>query len=293
MHQQTGQRITFYAFYTASKVGKTGLTVTVDVRRELDGFVVSNNVAATEVGGGIYKYIVPGIGTTTASDYLAVFKTADSTVDQQHVMAEPWSVGLTWVNNLDVTTSSCGAASHWNYASSNTAEGPPGSMGNFFLTMLDAATSTRATISGVVSSILDGLLSAHTGAGTVGGKLNALGASGAAIASPIAVSGAITIQKGDDYLATDGRALDWVEGASASAASWPALTGASVVFVAGAFSKSLSVPTPTGTPKLVRLELLATESKSLWRGASTYAVVATLANGHVVTLASGALKVTS
>jgi len=73
----------FYAFYSADKVGKASLTVTVDVRNEA-GALVADNQAATETGGGLYRYTHT---TATENDYTAVFKTADATVDSQHVPA--------------------------------------------------------------------------------------------------------------------------------------------------------------------------------------------------------------
>jgi hypothetical protein len=71
----------FYAFYVADKIGKTGLTVTVDAYSTAGAKVVDNQ-AATEVGGGVYSYTYT---TATADDYLAIFKTTDTTVDAQHI----------------------------------------------------------------------------------------------------------------------------------------------------------------------------------------------------------------
>jgi hypothetical protein len=73
----------FYAFFVASKVGKTGLTVTVDVRNEA-GTLVATDQAATETGGGLYRYTHTD---ATENDYTAIFKTADTTVDAQHIPA--------------------------------------------------------------------------------------------------------------------------------------------------------------------------------------------------------------
>jgi hypothetical protein len=73
----------FYGFFVASKVGKTGLTVTADVFNAAGTQVVADG-AASAVGGGLYRYTHT---SATASDYLAVFKTADTTVDAQHVPA--------------------------------------------------------------------------------------------------------------------------------------------------------------------------------------------------------------
>lgn len=74
----------FYGFFSASKTGKTGLTVTCTVYRAATGAVVANAQAASEVGGGLYRY---SHSDATPGDYLAVFITADATVDAQHVAA--------------------------------------------------------------------------------------------------------------------------------------------------------------------------------------------------------------
>lgn len=71
----------FYAFFTASKVGKISLSVTVDIRNSAGTLVVTGGSAA-EIGGGLYRYTYT---TATADDYTAVFKTSDGTVDAQHV----------------------------------------------------------------------------------------------------------------------------------------------------------------------------------------------------------------
>ena len=71
----------FYAFFTASKIGKTGLTVTVDVRNSAGTLQVTDG-SATEIGGGLYTYTHI---SATEDDYTAVFKTADGTVDAQHM----------------------------------------------------------------------------------------------------------------------------------------------------------------------------------------------------------------
>lgn len=87
-----------YGFFTASKVGKTGLTVTADVRNPA-GTLVVNNQAATEVGGGFYRYTHT---TATEDDYLVTFKTADTTVDAQHVPA----LSALEIPRIDAATSS-------------------------------------------------------------------------------------------------------------------------------------------------------------------------------------------
>lgn len=74
----------FYGFFVASKAGKTGLTPTCTVYRAATGAVVANAQAATEIGLGLYRYTHTD---ATEGDYVAVFVTADATVDAQNVPA--------------------------------------------------------------------------------------------------------------------------------------------------------------------------------------------------------------
>jgi len=99
MLSQTSQAITFDAFYTNSKVGATGLTVTVDVYRGATLVVTAGS--ATEVGGGLYTYTLASGSVTTAANYRAVFKTS-GTVDQQWIPSL-WVCGENWVQNCDAS----------------------------------------------------------------------------------------------------------------------------------------------------------------------------------------------
>lgn len=74
----------FYAFFTASRVGKAGLTVTADVYRSTDDVKVVSAAAVNEIAGGLYSYAYT---SATPADYVAVFKTADTTVDMQEIAA--------------------------------------------------------------------------------------------------------------------------------------------------------------------------------------------------------------
>jgi hypothetical protein len=69
-------------FFTESKTGKTGLTVTVDVYRYGVSGAIAADQSATEQGGGVYIYTHTD---ATAATYFGVFKTADTGVDAQHV----------------------------------------------------------------------------------------------------------------------------------------------------------------------------------------------------------------
>ena len=103
MIEQIGKALNFAAFFTESKLGKTGLTVTVDVMR-WDGSASTLVTAgsATEVGDGFYAFTMPANLNTAAGLYLATFKTATATVDFQWVPS-CWTVGEAWVQTVGGT----------------------------------------------------------------------------------------------------------------------------------------------------------------------------------------------
>ena len=82
--------IVFYATFIASRVGATGLTVTVDIDRitrsdgSLSSLVTAGSAAAAR--NGAYYYRLTGADIDTY-DYLTTFKTSASTVLQQNVYA--------------------------------------------------------------------------------------------------------------------------------------------------------------------------------------------------------------
>lgn len=78
-----GETLQLTAFFVESKVGKTGLTVTVDVYR--NGVKIIDNQPATEQAGGLYSYDLAGASNNAAGRYTGIFKTATTTVDQQQV----------------------------------------------------------------------------------------------------------------------------------------------------------------------------------------------------------------
>ena len=107
MLEQTGNALKFYAHFVESKIGKTGLTVTVDVYRNGVEIVTAGN--AVEVGDGIYSYELASGSNNAEGEYLCIFKTATSTVDQQHIPAL-WVVNKAGVENLNAAVGSVPAA---------------------------------------------------------------------------------------------------------------------------------------------------------------------------------------
>lgn len=108
MLEQQANALEFAAFYTESKLGKTGLTVTADVYEGAS--IIVTGASATEIGGGLYKYSLASGSVDANAHYYAVFKTSTTTVDQQWIPAL-WIIGRTWVNNADAATTTRAPAS--------------------------------------------------------------------------------------------------------------------------------------------------------------------------------------
>ncbi len=103
MLEQVSTSVKFLAFFTSSKQGKTGLTVTIDIY-DPSGTQIVTGGSATAVGGGLYSYTLSS-NNSSEGEYAAIFKTTDSTVDAQHIPSL-WVLGRAGVENLDATTSS-------------------------------------------------------------------------------------------------------------------------------------------------------------------------------------------
>lgn len=103
MLEQVSTSVKFLAFFTASKQGKTGLTVTIDIY-DPSGTQIVTDGSATAVGGGLYAYTL-STNNSAEGEYAAIFKTTDSTVDAQHIPSL-WVLGRAGVENLDASVSS-------------------------------------------------------------------------------------------------------------------------------------------------------------------------------------------
>lgn len=102
MLEQVSTSVKFLAFFTSSKQGKTGLTVTIDIY-DPSGTQIVTGGSATAVGGGLYAYTLSS-SNSSEGEYAAIFKTTDSTVDSQHIPSL-WVLGRAGVENLDAATS--------------------------------------------------------------------------------------------------------------------------------------------------------------------------------------------
>ena len=155
-----------------------------------------------------------------------------------------------------------------------------------------AATGTTGKALANAGSAADPLTNTVPGtyaSGTAGAALGRIGSGQVTTTSPVAVSGDVTIVRGDDYNAADGRALDWTD----VSAAWPDLTGATIAVTVQTtatttWTKAGSVVTPTGSGKKVRVEPTAADTATFAGGASyPFDVQATLASGRKVTLLRG------
>lgn len=103
MLEQVSNAVKFLAFFSAGKQGAENLAVTVDVYGPAGSLIVTAD-AATEIGGGVYSYVLPQELTSVVGEYVAVFKTTSSLVDQQHLPAL-WVLGRAGIEHLDMDVS--------------------------------------------------------------------------------------------------------------------------------------------------------------------------------------------
>lgn len=180
MIEQIGAALPYTAFYSTLGLGTTGLTVTVDVYRNSTKVVAAG--ACTDEGDGYYTYTLDASFNTVEGVYKAVFKTATTTVDQQHLPAA-WYVGKAGVENLDASILAVKA---------KTDALPTDPADESLLEAAIAAIPSAPTAAVVADAVWDEALSGHVLTGTAGKKLADLssGGSGAVLETvTVTVSG--------------------------------------------------------------------------------------------------------
>lgn len=292
--------ILFYAQFKASKVGKTGITVTVDV----DSYARSDGTrtalvtagSATEGRDGVYFYRY-ATADLSLTDLTCVFKTSDATVDDQQIAAmwsnyslsdsaaiaaaAPASTALINTTWTDVRAGYLDAA-----VSSRNATTPPTAVA--IRTEMDANSSKLANLDVNVGSRL--ATSGYTAPDNVSiaaikTRTDTIGSGTVTVVSPVGVTTSVlSLVFGDDYYAADGRSLDFtVDGG-------PDLSGASVAFkVRGA--TLVTVAASVLGASSIRVELSAANVVAMGVGAASYDIQATLVSSHVVTLVAGTVIV--
>jgi hypothetical protein len=210
--------------YIASKAGATGLTVTCDVDEyNIDAATVNNAFltaqSMTAVRNGIYRLFFDGDDTKL---YTATAKTADSSVDQQHIAAV--IVRLDRVNNADVLTSTRNATTP------PTAASVADAIWDEALSGHATAGSSGATLSAAGSSA-DPLLNAVPGSyasGTAGAALGKVAAiSSAALYSPAVRSNEFTLANAIQGALRPTQLITWLTGDGVALV----LTGATITGV--------------------------------------------------------------
>jgi len=277
MIEQVSNSLMFLAHFTVSSVAGTGLTITCTIYKASDGSTVVSAQAATEIGGGLYKYELASGSVGTADEYVAVFNEAAATADQQDIPAL-WVVGRAGVENLDAAASSLATA-----AALATHDGK--------LDTVDTNVDAILADTAAMQPLVDVAISTRAASGTI------------TVSAPVdASTNALTITRGDDYLEAEGRELGF------SSADWPDLTGATAIVLslrkraantgrgstlwATVAHRAAGLVVGSGT-QTVEFEPDATDTADLEPGgaAGIYDVQATLASGSIVTLVTGSITV--
>jgi len=257
MIEQLGTAITFHAFFVASGVGATGLTVTVEVYEGTTGTPIVTGASATEMGDGLYYYTLASGSVDAEGAYTAVFQTV-GTADQKHLAAQ-WQVQVAGVENLDAAVSG-------------------------------ANTTTPPTAAVIADTVWDEANAGHIAAGTTGKNLSDMAArSGSGtevISSPITTTSNVTLFIGDDYNDTDSRSIEWTD----SDGVLPSFTSATPLAF-NAQGLSFASTFTIVDANTIRLELTAAQTATLKPVSSRYYLVTTLASGRIVTVATGFLTV--
>lgn len=146
----------------------------------------------------------------------------------------------------------------------------------------DATAENQTTIISHLTGIKGGGWSASTD--TLEKIRDSLRTASITITGPVTSTGRVSVIKGDDYSADDGRSLDW------TSASWPTLTSGSAtiyLYTPGETSASYTYSLTIIDAATVRLELTANQTSSMSARNYIYEIIAVLSNGHTVTLVQG------
>jgi len=103
MIENSGNSVIFYAHYTTDGVSTASLTVTIDIYeviRDGTATLVVDDGACTDVGTGIYRYLLASGTVDAAAEYIGVFHTATDTVDAQDIPAM-WVIDRAGTEKLD------------------------------------------------------------------------------------------------------------------------------------------------------------------------------------------------
>jgi hypothetical protein len=274
--QRTAVALRFYAFYVETKVGKTGLTVTVDVYE--NGSSIVSGASATEIGGGLYAYVLASGSVDANGEYAAIFKTSTTTVDAQHVPSL-W-VTPAWADNVDAAISTRATPAQVN-TEADTALSDVG-LTSTITGRVDVAVSTRA--SQTTLNTLDDYVDTEVAA--IKAKTDLIGSVSVTYSSIVVTTGVLNFVPGDDYYAAEGRAYE------PTYSGVPSLTGATVTMALRLQGGGTNAFTVTGSVlSSTQLRFEPTSAQTLLLAPDSvydYQVQAVLSGtSHVTTLEEG------
>ena len=254
-------RINFTGIFIASKVGLTSLTPTINVYTIVRATGVAtktvNDGATVEIGDGVYMYSLAS-ADLDANDYFAVMNTASVTADQQTVLA-PW-VSYSPANNAAAIAD----AVLDELVADHSAAG-------------SVSMSLRGNAAATADAVLDELLAEHDVAGSTSLALQNVLSGTIVITSPLDEAHSLTLVSGDDYFASESRALDF------SSDTWPDISEAVIKFIASV-DGSIEIIGEATAPTTVRIEIGSAKTAELGTGKGKYLVCAIFENGHVITI---------
>ncbi len=140
-----------------------------------------------------------------------------------------------------------------------------------------------ADVADVPDTVWDEALAGHATSGSAGAALLRIGSNTITIVSPVADDGAISLIYGDDYLAVDGRALDF------TGTTWPAITTSTIALKVQA-ATALSFAGSVLSASSCRVPLTATQVATIGVGVWAYDLEATIGTS-AITLAQDYLTV--
>ena len=325
-----GQGVYIYAHNATADAPKTGdaANITAKLSKGGSAWVDTATVNPSEIGRGVYWYplsqaetdtgalaLMPVSGTGGVAIDPVLVMTQDAAIASRAVAGDAMTIAANAITSseapalayLDAAVSTRLASASYSAAPSASDNAAAAAAAILAMPANKLATDPKGVASANVTRWndseppdlggLDGLdgstlaLEATAQAILVRTGLIMAGGSVTAVA-PVASDGATTVYQGDDYAATDGRALEW------SAATWPDLTNATMHLMVRAqtgalFSKAGTVVSAGGATQTIRVELTDDETALLeaWPAASVLRIRATLASGNKVTLVDSTLSV--
>ncbi len=280
--EQVSNAIKFYAFFVASKAGKSGLSPTVYVARNGTAIVTAGSAVEVDATNlpGLYSYELAGASVTVEGEYIAVFRTADATVDAQHIPSL-WIVGRAGVEDLDATISSRLASA--SYSAAPTAAANADAVWDELIAGHAVTGSTGAALSaaGGAGDPLTNPVPGSYATGSAGAALGRIGSNTVTVVSPVSTDGDISLTYGDDYYTTDAQSLSF------SGTNWPVITGGTVSLRVQGSSGVVAITGTVTSGSACTVEVTQANTYSIGVGVWDYDLEAVLTNSHVRTLQSG------